>query len=227
VVILQPSYLPWLGYFEQIFAADHFVFLDDVQFDKHGWRNRNRILLGSRPHWLTVPVVTKGRPLQQIREVQIANDQDWARRHLLTLHHAYSHLPGFGGTYTLLASLLNDPPPFLSELNVRTVVAAARSMGASCEFHLASQISKSSDRNQRLIDICRHLGASHYTSGEAARSYLDESLFRDHGIEVRWHEHDARAYGDLNSNDAVRLSFVHYACSMGLDELGQRLRDVH
>src|SRR5260370_40593126 len=61
LVVLQPSYLPWLGFFDQVRRCDRFVFYDDVQYDKHGWRNRNRIKAASGPVWLTVPVRTRGR----------------------------------------------------------------------------------------------------------------------------------------------------------------------
>src|SRR5258705_13660021 len=93
-VINQPNYLPWRGYFHQIQKADVFVFYDDVQYDKHGWRNRNRIKTAQGTQWLTVPVsapgnVARGLP---INEVRIAGDY-WPDKHLATLRQAYARAP--------------------------------------------------------------------------------------------------------------------------------------
>ena len=72
-VILQPSYIPWRGYFDQINRADVFVFYDDVQYDKHGWRNRNQIKTAQGRQWLTIPVhssgvVEKSIPINQVED---------------------------------------------------------------------------------------------------------------------------------------------------------------
>src|SRR5580692_4657424 len=96
-VILQPSYIPWRGYFHQIQKADLFVFYDDAQYDKHGWRNRNRIKTPQGPQWLTIPVNKKGNVEHQraIQEIEICWEQPWNKRHHLTLQHAYKHAPFF------------------------------------------------------------------------------------------------------------------------------------
>ena len=83
-VILQPSYIPWRGFFHQVQKADVFVFYDDVQYDDRGWRNRNRIKTGTRPQWLTIPVLGRGAQVEMtpIHEVPICWDRPWARKHL-------------------------------------------------------------------------------------------------------------------------------------------------
>ena len=93
LAVLQPGYLPWLGFFDQVRRADHFVFYDDVQFDKHGWRNRNRVKSGKGPVWLTVPVRARGRMGQRINEVEIAEGVPWARKHLQTIEQLYAQSP--------------------------------------------------------------------------------------------------------------------------------------
>jgi hypothetical protein len=96
VVILQPSYIPWRGYFDQIRRADLFVFYDDVQYDKHGWRNRNQIKTAQGKQWLTIPVhssgVTQGVP---IKDVKIDQSKPWAKNHLKALTISYSKAPYF------------------------------------------------------------------------------------------------------------------------------------
>ena len=95
-VILQPSYIPWRGYFDQIFRADLFIFYDDIQYDKHGWSNRNRIKTAQGKQWLTIPVhstgATDGIPIKQIK---IDWSKPWARSHWKALTSAYSKAPFF------------------------------------------------------------------------------------------------------------------------------------
>src|SRR5688500_843131 len=93
LAVLQPGYLPWLGYFDQMMRADVFVHYDDVQFDKHGWRNRNRIKTASGVAWLTVPVLHKGLGEQPIHEVSIHHDAPWQRKQIATIRQAYAHAP--------------------------------------------------------------------------------------------------------------------------------------
>src|SRR3989442_9456693 len=88
VAVLQPGYLPWLGFFDQMRRSDVFVYYDDVQFDKHGWRNRNRVKAPTGPHWLTVPVLHHGKP--RIKEVEIDERMPWARRHIGTIRQFYA-----------------------------------------------------------------------------------------------------------------------------------------
>ena len=95
-VILQPSYIPWRGYFHQIFKADLFIFYDDVTFDKDGWRNRNRVKTPNGVKWLTVPVTAPaGQQLHQtpIHRVEVCQDQRWQSAHWNTLKHCYSRAP--------------------------------------------------------------------------------------------------------------------------------------
>lgn len=93
-VVLQPGYLPWLGFFDQMRRADVFVYYDDVQFDKNGWRNRNRVKsTDGRPCWLTVPVRHRGEGRPAINRIGIDRRAPWARKHVGTLRQHYSAAP--------------------------------------------------------------------------------------------------------------------------------------
>ena len=96
-VILQPAYIPWRGYFDQIQSADVFVFYDDVQFDKHGWRNRNQIKTPTGKQWLTIPVGSKGvvSGSKWIRDIPIIWNNRWNDVHLKTLRQHYGKAPYF------------------------------------------------------------------------------------------------------------------------------------
>ena len=135
-VVLQPSYLPWRGYFDLVDRADVFVFYDDVQYDKHGWRNRNRIKTANGVSWLTVPVhahgaVEAGTP---IAEIAIDHRRDWVRAHAETLRHAYRRQPFYARYAPLIASILERRHERLADLTIELTVAIARELGCTTEF---------------------------------------------------------------------------------------------
>jgi len=94
IAAIQSSYIPWKGYFDAINVVDEFILLDEVQFTKRDWRNRNKIKTSQGIQWLTIPVAVKGRYLQRIDETRIA-DSGWAQRHWSTLTHTYRRAAAF------------------------------------------------------------------------------------------------------------------------------------
>ena len=109
VAIMQPGYLPWLGYFDLVAMADVFVLYDDVQFDKGSWRNRNRIVGRGEPMFLSVPIRTAGRLNQLIRDTEVA-DERWQRTHLKTIAQTYRHAPFFDWCFPEIEKYLTARP---------------------------------------------------------------------------------------------------------------------
>lgn len=189
-VVLQPGYLPWLGFFEQVQRADEFVLLDDVQFDKHGWRNRNRIKGPDGPQWLTVPVRLGGRNQPLIREVEVDPTQTrWAARHLHALQACYGPCPYFDWLYPDVEALLTRTWTHIVELDVALIRLLSDRLGLRTRWHRSSELAVAGGRCARLVDICRRVGCDHYYSGAAAREYLDGSLFDRAGITVEFQDY--------------------------------------
>ncbi len=130
-VILQPSYIPWRGYFHQIQKADVFIFYDDVQYDKHGWRNRNLIKGPHGPQWLTIPVASKGAVSNHmpISKMRIIWDRDWTRTHWGTLKACYARTPHFRRYADFVAPFYRQRPEFLADFTIETTIALARLLG--------------------------------------------------------------------------------------------------
>jgi hypothetical protein len=131
-VILQPSYIPWRGYFDQILRADLFIFYDDVQYDKHGWRNRNQIKTAQGKRWLTIPVhsggVTRGTP---IREVRIDWSRPWTQQHLKSITSAYGRAPFFKQYLPMLEGFYRRHDELIADFTIATTVELARALGIS------------------------------------------------------------------------------------------------
>jgi hypothetical protein len=183
----QPNYLPWLGLFHKVGQADVWVVADDVQFTKHGLINRNRIRTAAGWQWLTVPVRTRGRSLQSIREVEIAEDPSWRRKHWQTLQCNYHRTPHFAEHADFLESVYAREWPYLIDLNLELCTYLLRQFGIELEIRRSSTLALSPDRNQRLVDMVHACNCDAYLAGGGgSKNYLDEDLFRRAGIDGRF-----------------------------------------
>ena len=140
VVIIQPGYIPWLGYFDLLIKADIFVFYDDVQFDRRGWRHRNRILSPKgEPHWLTIPIVKKGNYLQMINETQVS-DHDFINKHLNTIFHFYKKAPHFNLIYTLFENIFIFETNSLLEICIKIHNSISSFLNIDTNTYLSSEL---------------------------------------------------------------------------------------
>lgn len=226
--ILQPSYLPWLGYFEQLARADRFVFLDDVQYTRQDWRNRNRIKTASGPIWLTVPV-KKHSLGAQIREIEVNYEHRWQRRHLLSIEQSYSKSRYFQPFFGELEQELSTRVSRLVDLDCRLIRLICRYLGIDTPTCRSSELPTNdglrpvtgpgavSDPNQRLIDICRYFGAARFYEGASGAAYIDVERFQRSGLEVVFqayrHPSYPQAFGDFVSH----LSAIDLIMNTGPD----------
>jgi hypothetical protein len=210
VAIIQPSYIPWRGYFHMIRKADVFVFYDDVQYDKHGWRNRNRIKTANGPIWLTIPVASKGNVVHKtpISEIDIARDQAWNVKHWATIKQAYGKAPCFARYAPLLERHLEKPPARLADLTIALTIELARALGLETKFVRSSELGVSGDRMDHLIATLRAVGATHYVSGPSARDYMDEPRLRDAGISLEYMVYDYPEYPQLHPPYEAQVSVI-------------------
>ncbi len=200
IAILQPVYLPWLGYFEQMAMADRFIFMDDVQYTRRDWRNRNRIKTSSDSIWLTVPVKKHPRHAQ-IRDIEINYQQDWRRRHLRSIEVSYCKCPHFEPLFSELKRELEAAPTQLLALNCRLTRLLCPYFDISTPTSFSSEVPRAEedhggehDKNQRIIDICRHFGADLLYDGAKAADFIDIDRFRQSGIEVVFQNYQHPTY---------------------------------
>ncbi|MCJ7433323.1 MAG: WbqC family protein [Anaerolineales bacterium] len=200
VVILQPSYIPWRGYFDQIRQADIFIFYDDVQYDKHGWRNRNQIKTSQGKQWLTIPVHSKGVTNGiAIKDVQIDWSKPWAKNHLKALTISYSKTTHFASYALWLASVFERRDAFLADFTIWLTIEIARKIGIDqIRFMRSSEIPGIDwQKTERLIQILKRVGATHYISGPSARTYIEPEKFAEAGITLEYIQYDYPEYPQL------------------------------
>ncbi|MBV8639524.1 MAG: WbqC family protein [Candidatus Eremiobacteraeota bacterium] len=194
VGIIQSNYIPWKGYFDFIASVDEFVLLDEVQYTRRDWRNRNRIKTQNGLQWLTIPVDVKGKYLQRIDETRIA-DEGWIDSHLAAIRHAYGRAASFRSVWPWLEDVYGSlrGKLLLSDINEVLIRAMCERLRIHTPIRRSTDFPSTNGKNERLIQICRELGATTYVSGPAARGYLDESQWAESGIRVRFKTYDGYA----------------------------------
>ena len=215
LVVLQPGYLPWLGFFDQMRRADVFAYYDDVQFDKHGWRNRNRIKTPAGPLWLTVPVRHHGQGQPRILETLIDTRSNWQRKHVASLKQYYAKAPYASRYLPEIEEVLNRSWTHLAEVDIAVASVMAGWLKITAPAVRTSSLAITGPPSQRLIDLCRHFGATRYLSGDAATGYLDVALFASHGIEVAWQNYQHPVYPQQHGEFVPFLSAIDLLFNCG------------
>lgn len=204
VAIIQSNYIPWKGYFNIIKCVDEFVLLDDVQYTRRDWRNRNLIKTENGLKWLTIPVDVKGKYLISIKDVQTAG-HDWRQDHWNQIAQAYGRAPYFSFFAPLLKELyLNEQETSLSTINFRFIKTINTILGIETPIRWSMEFDPPEGKTERLVHICKSLGAEAYVSGSAAKDYLDESLFEKNKVQVVWAD-----YSDFPQYNQAHGPFVH------------------
>ncbi|GKS58661.1 hypothetical protein YTPLAS18_21880 [Nitrospira sp.] len=180
--IHQPQFLPWLGYLDKIAQSDLFVVLDNVQFKKNEWQNRNRIRTAERWQWITVPVLHDFG--QSIGDVRINNDVHWRQQHLRAIEIHYARAPFRQIGLDALTSVYAQPWARLADLNLAVLRWLLSVFGIETPIRLASEMVLRTQPTDRLIDICRLLHADTYLAGAGADAYMDRPRFEASGIRL-------------------------------------------
>ncbi|MEO8180579.1 MAG: WbqC family protein [Deltaproteobacteria bacterium] len=202
-VVLQPSYIPWRGVFEQIKRADIFVFYDDVQYDKHGFRNRNQIKTPNGKLWLTIPVRCRGNLIERtpIHDIEIVWNTSWPQRHLASHRQSYSKAPYFRRYAPLLEEFYSRRDRLLADFTIDFTIALARELGfTKTKFLRSSELGLPFDgtATDRLLTLLKNLGATYYISGPSARGYVEEEKFLHEGIPLEYMHYDYVEYPQLH-----------------------------
>ena len=210
VAILQPSYLPWKGFFHMVHDVDVFVHLDDVQFTESDWRTRNRIKLpDGRTTWLSVPVL--GGIHQLLCDVRIDDSQRWRRKHVEALRHSYAGAPYFRPYFSAIETILASGHDRLTELDIALTERIASWLGLGPRWVRSSELRAEGTKTERLIHIVGAVGGTSLLVGPAARAYLDEGALADVGVELRWQD-----YSGYPEYPQVGTDFDHFVTVLDL-----------
>lgn len=205
--IHQPQYLPWMGYFHKMVVADAFCFLDNVQYKKSEWQNRNRIKTVDGWQWLTVPVSFQFP--DKICDVKINNNAHWRKKHFQAINTNYRKAPYFDEIMEIIVPVYDHEWESLCDLNVSLIRSLRGYLGISDKpLAIASDLGVLSDEpTLRLIDICKYFGADTYLSGPDGPNYMDMDAFKRNGISVMvqqfHHPEYPQCFGSFQSHMSI------------------------
>jgi len=174
---MQPTYIPWLGYFDLIDQVDKFVFLDDVKLEKCSWQVRNRIRSSRGELYLTIPIRrTVGRDKLIINEAVINEGLIWRKTHLKSIFFAYRKAAFFEEVYPFVETLINTKTENLADFNYNVIVLIAKRIGIDKKFIRSSELDNlCGKKDARVVSICKAIGCDEYLSPQGAAVYIERN----------------------------------------------------
>jgi hypothetical protein len=211
-VIMQPTYLPWLGYFDLINTADVFVFLDHVQFSKQSWQQRNKIRDRNGEQLLVVPVKKGVLKEYRIKDVLIDSNKNFLVKHLKTIKNNYAKAKNFGEIFPELEEIYSKKFDSLVDLNIELIRYGCEKMGLEKEMIRSSALNLVGNKVDGLISICKLVGADHYHSPLGSKDYIDErNVFEKNSIQLSYQKYSHPEYQQITYDDFIsNLAFVDY-----------------
>jgi hypothetical protein len=198
--------------------VDEFVIYDDMQYTRRDWRNRNMIKTKDGVKWLTIPVEAKGKYFQKINETKIS-DSSWTENHWNTIKHSYSKAKYYEEYKDIFEELYLDcKEEYLSKVNYRFMKKICEMLGINTPMTWSSEFTLLEEKTERLVDICKKLGATDYYSGPAAKAYMNEELFEKENITIHYFDYSGYPpYRQLHGEFTHAVSIIDLLFNEGID----------
>lgn len=225
--IMQPTYLPWAGYFSLMSSSDQFVFLDDVQLSKQSWQTRNQINANGKEQWLSVPVFHKSSD-QLIKDTQIDDRTKWRDKQIKTIQMNYQKSNHFHDVKYVFDIISDKTIQNLSNLNIKLIAETCKLIQLGTKIHLSSQMQdKLVGRSKRLIDICQKIGCGRYLSPVGAKEYLlDDDFSKNDYVQVSIFSFTPQMYEQPKTQAFIsHLSFVDVIANISLAGFKDYIQD--
>ena len=206
----QPAYLPWLGYFDKIIRSDVFIYLDNVQFEKNSFTNRNKIRTHQGPLWLTVPVQLKGHINKLIKDIEIDNLKNWQKKHLNSIYMNYKKARRFEECFYKIEKFYKTEYTFFSDYCFEYLKFWINEIDIKTKIIKGSELLIESKKSDLIIDLCEYFKADYYISGALGKNYLIEKDFADAGIEIEYQNYKHPVYPQLCGEFIPYMSILDF-----------------
>jgi hypothetical protein len=232
-VIMQPTYLPWLGYFDLVANARDFIFLDDVKFNKSSYHHQNKILGVNGIILLSVPThAKKGRMDSLINEVDIDNSIKWKKKHLMSIEQSYKKAPYFSEIYHHVQNVISSDILTLSDLNIKIIKLFSSVLSLNTKFYTASNLENlAQSKVERLVKFCQIQECNSYYSPVGSLDYLDtienKALFSSNNIEVFFQNFELIPYNQKKLEFTPYMSILDALMYCGVEGTKAILEKSH
>lgn len=216
VVIHQPDFAPYLGFFHRFLHADFYIALDHVQFvcgSSRAWTHRDKIKTARGEKWLTVSVKKAPRDTA-INQIELSCTTQWRKESLSLLEHNYRKTPFYKELMPKMSKLYSQPFQLLRDFNMASIEMLMDMLDVRIPWVWSSSLNPEGKKNELLVDLVRKVSATHYLSGVGARDYFDSKPFIQAGVEVVWqnftHPIYEQQFGEFVPNlSVIDLLFNH------------------
>ena len=206
VSIHQPGYIPWMGFFKKIQSSDVFIFLDDVQFEKNGWHNRNKIKTAENWMWLTVPV--RAKLGMNLNEIKIDNSVKWINKHKKSIELNYSKTEFFSEYWKGFETIFEKKYEFLIDLNIEFINQILEILDIKTKIIFSSSLGISEKKSERILEICKAVNSSNYISGIMGEDYLNKEDFEKNGISIDFQDYQHPIYKQNYESFLPNMSII-------------------
>ena len=215
---MQPTFIPWAGYFNLMEQSNEFVFLNDVQLSKQSWQTRNRIIVSGKEHWLALPICHESIS-QKINDTQLANTSRWRKKTEKMFLQNYNNHPHFVDAYEIIDLIFNNLTLRLGLLNELVIGYIASKINITTHLHRSNELGIDGVRSMRLLDICKYFGAEEYLSPLGSADYLKLDQFEDKFLgEIRFQNYSAEYYPQKGIAQFIsKLSIIDIIANLGWD----------
>lgn len=213
--IHQPNFLPYGGFFKKVIMSDIFIILDNAQFSKSDFHNRNRIKSNTGSLWITIPVKTSGKLAQSIEQVEMIEKIPWRKKHLRSFEQYYRKAPFFDKIYPIIEEIYSLETDNLAEFNINIIKRISKYLEIDTEIKAASSLKAEGLSTERLVNICRELSGGKYLYGEGGKNYMDFNLFEAAGIELELCAFHPEPYPQMGGGFEPNLSIVDIMFNLG------------
>ena len=221
--IHQAENLPWLGYFYKIFLSDCFVILDEVQFKKNYFENRNRIHTKQGLKYVTIPVGMKGHTQKKFCEIEIVDR--WKKKYIATLEHNYKRAPFYRDLIDLIELLRIIETRYLFDINIELIKKINSLLEIDTKIILSSEIGVNGKKTELLILILKSIGAKKYIVGKSGLDYMNLELFKKNNIKLLSYAVNVPNYQPFNYKEYIcHPSIIDTIANIGLKKTKDFIR---
>lgn len=221
ISMMQPTFLPWMGYFELIMKADVFIFLDDFQYSVQSYHQRNRLFINkNQVDWYTVPVIKNKSFEKPINEVVINEQNPWRKKFLKRIENNYSKAEYYSDVFPIIKEVLEEKHQNLAQLNMRIIELIIKNLQIDTEIRRSSEFSSEKKRSERVLELLKLTGAKEYYSAQGSFEYMfEDKIFPVKEIDVYFQDFVPQEYKQIGSSENFipYLSVIDVLMNNGFD----------
>ncbi len=224
VAIMQPYFFPYIGYWQLIHAVDRFVIYDDVNYIKGGWINRNRILINSKPTFITAPL-HQPSPFKRICDTALQPSPVWRDKLVKMVEMTYRKATYFVVVFPVIEELIRHEKDNLSDYLAHHLQTLSVFMGINTQLVVTSRCYENNELSgqERILDICKQEGATTYINSQGGQALYDNEAFRKAGIDLRFIVTRTVLYNQRAAGFVPYLSIIDALMEIGPVEIKHHL----